>query len=91
MIKYLVKDTSTGKPNNRSFPGKVIIWYVGKVTEQPWSYTENPNRVHHIASTYGYSRRCDAVRGMKSIQRVNAYEEENGYWTHSLEIIEVEV
>lgn len=91
MIKYLIKDTLVSTSKNPRGEGLVQTWWCGKRTSQPYSCTDKEHWVNHTAREYGYNRRCDAVKGFNGYKETADWEDQRGFWKHTLEIIEVEV
>lgn len=87
MTYYIVKVSLKATQNNPNFAGVLSIAYYGKDQKLlKMEETDTSTVAPYMVKTYGYKRKCDAVR---------AYAYKNchstQYWNKQAEIIEVEV
>lgn len=87
MTYYIVKVSLKATQNNPNFAGVLSIAYYGKDQKLLKMEETDTNKASpYMVKTYGYKRKCDAVRAYvyKSCHSTQ-------YWNKQAEIIEVEV
>lgn len=87
MKKYLVKEVSTGTPENPNFAGEVHTSWNGKggefCTETGWVFK---NTFDHFIREYGYNSEAAARRNWSYRNPENTK-----YWSSTVEIVSFEV
>ncbi len=96
MVKYLLKTTVTGSPDNKAFPNKSRVYYTGMNSASTVSATVLEEDVSDIelakkrlAANCGYHTLRGAKVGLSHANKSNECESARGFNRFVTEIIEV--
>ena len=84
---FIIKTTHTATKENANFTGETQVWYNGK----NWSHIGEKNVFPSKweIREYGYGTKASAMKGFKAHKEMAEWEENQGFWTVNVELVEV--
>ena len=84
---FIIKSTHIATETNANFTGETQVWYNGK----NWSSLGDKNKFPEEweIREYGYTTKASAMKGLTAHKKVADWEEKQGFWKVTVELVEV--